>query len=115
VDSQPNGRAAEGLEVTPEETLRLFASEAIAFLRDYFAQGGAAALAKDSRVQTDARIAVAAIATWTRSAQTRGASRALDYQMARDLAENKDELRRYVEITFPGHGLVKALKDEDSG
>ena len=102
-------------DVPPQDGLEAFASEAIAYLRDYFGRGGFGAAGQDKGQQTDARIAVAALSAWTRMQQTRGAGRALDYQMARDLAADKNELRRYMEVSLPDHGLVRLIKSEAAG
>lgn len=93
-----------GPQLEPEDALRLAAGEAIALLRAHMAKD---VRTKDDR--QDASLFAAVVSSWTRDKASSGAGRALDYQMARDLAENKEELKRYVRITQPTHRLVPAL------
>jgi len=56
-----------------------------------------------------AKIAASAFSTCARRRATATAEKALGYQMARDLASDKDRLAEYVAVSMPSAPIVKAL------
>jgi hypothetical protein len=48
-----------------------------------------------------ARIASSVLSTWSKLKQTDRAQEGMYLTMARDLAEDRDELARYIELTLP--------------
>lgn len=56
-----------------------------------------------------ARIASSALSTQARVLQTVGARETMQMAMARELAHNKDELRKYISLTQPSTPLAKVF------
>lgn len=90
--------------IQTEVNLEMAADEAIHVIRDFFKSG-------DSSPQSigRARVAGSVISSWTRHKQTESARDATNLMMARELAADRDELKRYIEISMPGHPLTRAL------
>ena len=56
-----------------------------------------------------ARVAAASLSSSTRDEQTNNARRTLDWNMARDLARDKEQLEAYVRVSMPTAPIVRAL------
>lgn len=48
-----------------------------------------------------ARLATSALATWAKLKQSEGAQEAVYFSIARELAQDKEQLAHYIEITLP--------------
>lgn len=57
-----------------------------------------------------ARVAATMLSTYTRMAQTEGNQQAVGVMLAREMAKDKDEFRRYIVATQPDHPILKKLK-----
>ncbi len=55
------------------------------------------------------RLASATLSTWAKLKQTEGAREAVFYSMARDIAENPEQLAHYIKVTLPDVPLAQAL------
>lgn len=58
-----------------------------------------------------ARIAGSILSAWTRHQQTMGARDATTFMLARELAEDREQLREYVALSMPESPLVKQLSE----
>lgn len=58
-----------------------------------------------------ARVAASALSAWTRSKQTESARETNFLVLARELANDKAEFRRFVKIAMPQTPLLKALPE----
>ena len=58
-----------------------------------------------------ARVAGSILSAWTRHRQTLGARDATSFMLARELAEDREELLKYVALAMPENLLVKQLSD----
>lgn len=56
-----------------------------------------------------ARIAQATYSACAKMKQNESASTAVNFSVARELAENKEELAKYVRLAMPGHPIIPAL------
>ena len=63
----------------------------------------------DGKALARARVAATVLSSWTRHKQTEGAREATAFMMARELARDKEELARYIQVSLPGSPLVKLL------
>jgi hypothetical protein len=103
--AQTQEAAAEVLPSTPEDrAYRDLEQEAVSTLTKYLRSDD-----QSPASTARARIAAASISAVTRRKQAQGAARALDYQMARDLARDKSQLEEYVRLTMPAAPIVRAL------
>lgn len=89
-----------------EEKLGSLAEKAISSLTQFFGQEDHTG--KDIGA---ARIATAVLSSWTRHAQTKSAEKATMFMVARELASDKEQLTKYVRLTMPDLGLIKALPE----
>ena len=87
-----------------DKELGSLAKQAISKLREFFNQEDHTG--KDIGA---ARIATAVLSSWTRHAQTKSAEKATMFMVARELAQDKEQLAEYVRLTMPNLGLIKAL------
>ena len=62
------------------------------------------------------RVAAPLVSSWQRQQQSRGALRALevqvralDFSMAKAIAEDKEQLRHYLRVSQPDHAITKAM------
>lgn len=55
-----------------------------------------------------AKVAGGTLASYTRAQQTESALKATEFMIARDIAKDRDELRRYIKLTAPAHPMLKA-------
>jgi hypothetical protein len=55
---------------------------------------------------------IAAVSAWARIKQTEGAREAINFMIARELAQTPD-FKEYLALALPNHGVVKALKERD--
>ena len=58
-----------------------------------------------------ARVITSLISAYARLKQAEGAQQATTFMMARELANDKQELRAYIAATMPDHAVIKALKE----
>lgn len=56
-----------------------------------------------------ARIGSSVLATWAKLKQSERAQEAVYFAMARELAEDRDQLAKYIEMTLPDVPLVRVL------
>ncbi len=56
-----------------------------------------------------ARIASSVLATWSKLKQSERSQEAIYFAMARELAEDKDQLEKYIALTLPDVPIVKML------
>lgn len=80
------------------------ALESIAVLRDFL---------RDPTADKDKVLAVKAaqvsLSNYTRHEQTQGARDATTFMMARELAQNPDELAHYMRVAMPSSNVTKAI------
>jgi hypothetical protein len=81
--------------------LNVVAEEAVKNLTRFF-QSDIQHTDKDMKV---ARIAGTVLSSWARAHSARGSQQALHFQMARELAGNRETLQRYVRFAFPDSAL----------
>lgn len=60
-----------------------------------------------------ARIATAIISAWTRQSQTKSAEKTTLFMVARELANDREQLAEYIKLTMPDLPIVKALPRGD--
>lgn len=58
-----------------------------------------------------ARVATSVLSAWTRQQQTKSATDATKFMVARELAQDKDQLAEYIRLTMPDYPLVKVLPE----
>jgi len=63
------------------------------------------------RLLKKAKVAGTALSNTTRHFQTRSGGEALDFMIAREIAKDKDEMRKFMKIARPSMPIVKALKE----
>lgn len=93
------------MSTTTEKKLGNLADKAIESLSDFFRQKGE----HTSKDIGAARVATAIISSWTRQSQTKSAEKATMFMVARELANDRDQLAEYIRLTMPDLALVKAL------
>mgnify|MGYP001591466908 CR=1 FL=1 len=59
-----------------------------------------------------ARVAASALSAWTRNKQTESARETNFLILARELANDKAEFRRFVQVAMPSAPVLKALSDK---
>ena len=84
--------------------LDLLGAEAVGALRKFLGQPEHTSLDIGK-----ARVAASALSAWSRYKQTESARESTFLLLARELAENKEQLRKYVKIAMPNAPIVKAL------
>ncbi len=57
----------------------------------------------------EAKIASGIVSSWVRNKQTDSALQATNFMMARELAQDRQQLETYIRLTNPQSALVKAL------
>ena len=88
----------------PDVELQSLALRAINQLSDFFTakeHGG-----KDIAV---ARVSTAVLGAWTRAQQTRSAEKATMFMVARELATDKEQLKKYIALTMPESGILTVI------
>ena len=88
----------------PEQRFISLADQAIGSLQQFFR--------KKERTTKDvgvARVATAVLSSWTRQQQTKSAEKATMFMVARELANDKEQLAEFIRLTMPDLSIVKAL------
>ena len=86
--------------------LERLGGEAVSALRKFLAQ--------EEHTSADvgaARVAASALSAWTRHKQTESAREGTFLMLARELANDKAEFRKFVKIGMPNAALVRMLPD----
>lgn len=65
----------------------------------------------DTKAIGRARVASSVLSTWARERATQSATETRQVLMARELAENKEQLERYLKAAMPGAPVVKAIPE----
>lgn len=58
------------------------------------------------------RIAASVLASWTRYEQTQSAREASGFMMARELAQNPEQFRKYLSVACPNVPLAEMIEDK---
>ena len=87
--------------------LDLLGAEAVSALRKFLSTSEQATSLDIGK----ARVAASALSAWTRNRATDSAKETNFLILARELAENKDQFRKFVRVGMPHHQILKALPD----
>lgn len=60
-----------------------------------------------------ARIAASSLSTYAKLVQTENAQQGLAYNIARDLAQNPEQLAAYIKATMPDTGFIEVMKAKE--
>lgn len=85
--------------------LDLLGAEAVSALRKFLA-------GQDNATSLDigkARVAASALSAWTRHRQTESARESNFLVLARELAENKEQFKKFVRVAMPNAPILAAL------
>ena len=85
-------------------TLEALTEEAIAELRSFFRERS-----EKAEDISRARVAATVLSAFTRHEQTQSAQVATTFMMARELADNSEQLAEYLRVAMPSAPVVKAL------
>ena len=86
------------------QDLDVLGAEAVSALRKFLTQAEYTSLDIGK-----ARVAASALSAWTRNKATESAQQSNFLVLARELAVNKAEFRKFVKIAMPNAPIVKAL------
>lgn len=99
---------AEALRPEVVRDVELLGAEAISILRKFLSQ------AEFTKLDLErARVAQSTFASWTRNRQTENARESNFLILARELAEDKNQFRRFVRLGMPNAPILKALPSAD--
>jgi type II secretory pathway component PulJ len=93
-------------ELEPEQDLRLHAKDALDRLRQHFEQTPGR---RDTEGRARAHLDLVLVGYWLKDKALQQTARHFDYRVAKELATNLEERRRYVQVTMPRHPVVRAL------
>lgn len=93
-------------DVEFSQKFKKLADDSIDQITSYFDSDG-----KDQALEKKANAARSVLSSWARHEQTISAREATNFMMARELAQDKDQLEKYIKLSMPSSPLVKALPE----
>lgn len=88
----------------PEQTLAKLTDQAIGVLSEFLTSDDV-----DTKQIGRARVAASVLSNYTRLQQVHGAREATTFMMARELANDRETLEKYVRAAMPNSPMVRAL------
>lgn len=95
------------MEQEATQVLAGLAKRAMGALEEFFDSGAEV----DSKAIGRARVASSVLSAWARERATQSATETRQVLMARELAENKEQLELYLKAAMPSAPVVKAIPE----
>jgi len=90
----------------PDVELQILALKAMEKISDFFKESN-----HDGKDFAVVRVGTAVLGAWARNQQTRSAEKATMFMVARELATDKEQLRKYIGLTMPESGVLTSIPE----